>query len=62
MSENEDFIGIADMDEWAAFWTDNSEALSDEIGDEDTCLRLAMNCSLMVGGGGAPLFRVGFVD
>lgn len=52
------FLPIADMDEWREFWDANGEA----IGDEDIALRLAMNCALLVGGGAAPLFRVGFVD
>lgn len=58
----EHFLPIADIDEWDAFWRNNGHALTDEIGDEDTCLRLALNCCLLVGGGAAPLFRVGFVD
>ncbi len=60
--KDETFIPIADMDEWATFWAANSEALTDEVGDEERCLDLACNLSLMVGGGAGPLFRVGFVD
>lgn len=61
------FLGIADMDEWAEFWEANGEALTEEVGErvgdpETFCRSLAMNCSLLVGGGAAPLFRVGFVD
>lgn len=58
----EEFVPIADMDAWADFWAENGWALEDEIGDEDKCMALAMNCCLLVGGGAAPLFRVGFVD
>lgn len=56
---DEQFIPIADMDEWGVFWRDNGAATEF---DEDMALRLACNQSLMVGGGAAPLFRVGFVD
>lgn len=59
---DEEFIAIADLDEWADFWGDNAEALTAEIGDEATCRALAMNCALHVGGGAAPAIRVGFVD
>ncbi len=58
----ETFVPIADTDEWAAFWADNAAALIETVGDHDRCFALACNCSLLVGGGAAPLFRVGFVD
>lgn len=58
---NETFIAIADMDQWADFVDANREALAD-IGTEAMCLALAMNCELILGGGAAPLFRIGFVD
>lgn len=60
--QTEQFIPIADTDEWEAFWADNDEYLIEEFGDKATCFALACNQSLMVGGGAAPLFRVGFVD
>lgn len=60
MPHAEEFTPIVDMDAWTQFWADNREALEDEIGDEAECLALALNLSLLVGGGAAPLFRVGF--
>lgn len=58
----ETFVPLADMDAWADWWAANGEAMRDEVGDEATCLALAMNCELRIGGGAAPLFRIGFVD
>ena len=58
----ETFIALADTDEWQAFWADNKEAIIDEIGDEATCYGLACNQALVIGGGAAPLFRIGFID
>ncbi len=55
----EQFISIASQEEWAEFWADNQEALAEEIGDEATCRELAISQTLMIGGGAAPLFRVG---
>lgn len=55
----EQFISITNLEEWAEFWADNREALAEEIGDESTCRELAISQSLMIGGGAAPLFRVG---
>lgn len=57
----ETFIPLADMDAWEAFYRDNREAL-EEIADRATCFALACNCELVIGGGAAPIFRVGFVD
>jgi hypothetical protein len=57
-----EFIPLTDTREWSSFWMENEESLLAEVGDERTCFELAMNCSLFVGGGGGPLFRVGFVD
>ena len=57
----ETFIEIADMDAWDAFLDANRDALS-EIADDETLFQLACNCSLVIGGGAAPLFRVGFMD
>jgi hypothetical protein len=57
----EEFIAIADMEQWEAFVAFNREALL-VIAPLGTCLRLAMNCELILGGGAAPLIRVGFVD
>ena len=59
--QTETFIAIADVDQWEAFVAANVEAL-EEIADIATCLALALNCNLIIGGGAAPLFRVGFVD
>lgn len=61
MSSTETFIPLHDTDEWDAFFAANRDDLL-EIADEDTLISLACNCSLLVGGGAAPLFRVGFVD
>jgi hypothetical protein len=55
------FFPLGDMDAWEAFWTANQDALL-EIGDKATCFALACNCELVVGGGAAPMFRIGFVD
>jgi hypothetical protein len=57
---NEQFIPLADMDAFHAFWDENGDALS-ALSKDDAFL-LACNCELIVGGGAAPLFRVGFVD
>lgn len=57
--EAAEFVPIADMDEWSAWWGTNGEYLDM---DAETALALAMNCELTVGGGAAPLFRIGFVD
>jgi len=62
MPDSETFIPIEDLDAWDAFWAENVEALTDEIGDEPTCRALASNHLLRVGGGAAHLFRVGFVS
>jgi hypothetical protein len=59
---DEIFFPIADEDQWKAFWAVNSDALADEIGDEGLCHALACNCELIIGGGAAQTFRVGFVD
>jgi len=58
-TEDEEFIALADMDAWEEFWDNNGEFL--DI-DRQTAFDMACNCSLVVGGGAAPLFRVGFVD
>lgn len=55
----EDFIQIDGMAAWNEFWADNEEGLAD-IGDEETCLAMALKSNLLVGGGAAPLFRIGF--
>jgi hypothetical protein len=57
--EAAEFVPVADLIEWAAWWEANGEYL--EM-DEPTARALAMNCELVVGGGAAPLFRIGFVD
>lgn len=59
--ETETFIPLADLDAWEAFYEANREAL-EAIADKATCYALACNQSLLIGGGAAPLFRVGFVD
>ncbi len=58
----EEFVSIADMDEWSDFWAANHELLESDVGKESLCMELAMNCGLLIGGGAATLFRVGFVD
>jgi hypothetical protein len=57
----EQFIPLNDTEDFDAFWRDNEDALS-EIGSKDVCFALACNCELLIGGGSAPLFRIGFVD
>ena len=57
--QTEQFIDIADMNEWFAFWAANHDAIDVP---EDQAYALACNQCLMIGGGAAPLFRVGFVD
>lgn len=59
--QNETFIELADMAAWEDFWSNNKDDLL-EIADKQTCFDLVCNCSLIVGGGASPLFRVGFVD
>jgi hypothetical protein len=59
---SEEFIAINGMDEWESFWAANAHELEGEVGDEATCRGLACNHLLVVGGGAAPVFRVGFVD
>lgn len=54
-----EFVPLADIDEWEAWWAANGEYLDV---DKRTAFNLACNCSLLVGGGAAPLFRIGFVD
>jgi|GEM_PF-3438404 len=61
MTAQEQFIPMHDTDEWRDFYAANKDAL-DEIGDEAHCFALAQNQALVVGGGAAPQFRVGFVD
>jgi len=56
---DENFIALPDMDAFEAFWEANAEALDM---DRATALALAMNCNLVIGGGAAPLFRIGFID
>ena len=56
---DEQFIPLADTYDFEVFWADNRDALSI---NKETAFQLACNCELMVGGGAAPLFRVGFVD
>jgi regulator of RNase E activity RraB len=55
-----ELIHLADMDAWDAFWAANAECLEDEVGDEVVCFELACDGLLVVGGGAAPLFRIGF--
>lgn len=62
----EEFFGLADMDEWEAFWKANTTDGADDselvaLGGHDACLALARNCELVIGGGAAPRVRVGFV-
>lgn len=55
----ETFIPLHDTDEWLAFYRDNRDAIEC---DEKQAYALACNQCLLIGGGAAPLFRVGFVD
>ena len=54
-----EFLALPDMDAWEDFWSNNADAIDM---DRATAFALACNQSLLVGGGAAPLFRVGFVD
>lgn len=55
----ETFLSLADVDAFDSFWRENGEFLDM---DRQTAFDLACNCNLIVGGGAAPLFRVGFID
>jgi hypothetical protein len=57
--DSEIFHPLPDMDAWTDFWANNRDALDM---DEQTAFALACNQGLLVGGGAAPLIRVGFVD
>ncbi len=57
---DEEFIPISDMASWEEFLAANDDLTN--IADRETLLRLALNCELVIGGGAAPIFRVGFVD
>lgn len=59
MNTTAEFLPIADMAEWSDFWAANGEAIDT---DEGQALTLACKGELMVGGGAAALFRVGFTD
>jgi hypothetical protein len=59
MDNEIEFLPIKDMDEWETFWADNGEHLGM---DREKAFTLASNQMLIVGGGAAPLYRVGFVD
>lgn len=65
------FFPLYNEEDWANFWASNSEALIADLSEkaansglttEQLCRRLAQNCELFIGGGAAPIFRVGFVD
>jgi hypothetical protein len=58
----ETFIPLNDTDEFDAFWLDNAEAFEAEGITRDFAFQAACNQSLVIGGGAAPMFRVGFVD
>lgn len=58
---DEIFVPIHNIDEWHDWWSDNCESFDPDL-TEEHAFRLACNQSLIVGGGAAPLFRVGFVD
>jgi hypothetical protein len=58
-SPEPEFFPLTDTDHFDRFWEDNCEAISV---DKKTAFLLACNCALIIGGGAAPLFRVGFVD
>jgi hypothetical protein len=57
----EQFIPLATIEDFDQFWMDNHVSLL-EIASYEECFALACNCELIIGGGAAPLFRVGFVD
>ena len=58
----EEFIALADFDDFNAFWAANEEAMIEDGIDREHALALTMNCNLVFGGGAAPRIRVGFVD
>ncbi len=55
----ETFVSIAGWDEWDLWWAENGDYIEQ---DREDAFALACNHCLMVGGGGAPLYRIGFVD
>lgn len=54
-----EFVPLASMADWVDWWSVNGEYMA---ADEPTCLAAALNCALVIGGGAAPLFRIGFVE
>lgn len=59
----ETFVPLADVDAWESWWRDNGEGVGAMHGlDKATAYKLACNCELVIGGGAAPLYRIGFVD
>ncbi|MDE2232507.1 MAG: hypothetical protein KGJ90_00045 [Patescibacteria group bacterium] len=58
----EQFIPIADIDAWEVFIEENFYAILEQYESFDVAFELARNQCLMLGGGAAPLFRIGFVD
>jgi hypothetical protein len=60
LDEIETYIELADDAEWAEWWAANKEAMDGENMPEEIAYNLACNCSLLIGGGAAPMFRVGF--
>lgn len=56
---DENFIALATTEDFDAFWDENGDYLDM---DRQTAFGLSCNCNLIVGGGAAPMFRVGFVD
>ena len=55
-------IILPDIAAWQAFATANCDALVETYGSTEKAFRHACDGGLTIGGGAAPLFRVGFVD
>lgn len=55
------FIPLHTVDEWESFYDDNRDAI-EALGGFDVCFELARTKSLLLGGGAAPMFRIGFVE
>lgn len=55
-------IILADMDEWAAFASENREALEDAYGSTAIAYQHAVQGGLTLGGGAGPLFTISFAE
>lgn len=53
-------ITLDDMDDWAAWSTDNADALIEDYGSIESALKHACDGGLTMGGGAAPIFHISF--